>query len=590
MVAVLLLAVLPTGRSHAAGPAARTVDDSCPEGQVTEDGFDDVSDDNPHEAAIDCVVWWQIAQGTSQSTYQPGGTVSRAQMAAFLARLILQSDGSLPSEPADHFTDDDGNPHEHNINQLAEAGLAAGTGNRRYQPAGTVTRAQMATFLVQATAHRTGQPLTSSTNYFTDDDGNPHEDNINKAAQAGFTGGRTETSYDPQGAVRRDQMASFLARVLDLLVEQGIAPPMSFALVSILNIDADPPGPDLAHDGGEHLTLENTSDQKIDLQGWYLLDDVNDRIDFQSSLSIEPGAQLRVHAGTGQDGPAQHFLDRKRSFLDNDNEHLRLFSPTDGLADEFTYSLQTEGSNVAYRFDGATVPPDDERLIREATTEVSNFLQERLGRPVAGNMFVSGDDNWILMEWADFFSRSYDSNVNLAPPGSAWPDLAILVLQSPWTSLSTSRKAGVVHHEWAHVEQWRKAGLDADTLRSMSGFDGSIYAGVWLLEGEAIYVEKRLAFPDNDDFERHRQDVIQGTKGSSTDLMDLETYEGFRSAEDATDIAFLAVDYLVRNISGYPLMAHWQHLSDPPDWREAFKAGFGRSVSDFYQEFESYHQ
>ena len=46
---------------------------------------------------------------------------------------------------------------------------------------------------------------------------------IDRAAAAGFASGYADASYRPAGAVRRDQMAGFLARVLDLAVEQGMA-------------------------------------------------------------------------------------------------------------------------------------------------------------------------------------------------------------------------------------------------------------------------------------------------------------------------------------------------------------------------------
>lgn len=41
-------------------------------------------------------------------------------------------------------------------------------------------------------------------------------------ASIGVTTGTTATSYDPDTGVRRDQMASFLARFVDLLIEEGV--------------------------------------------------------------------------------------------------------------------------------------------------------------------------------------------------------------------------------------------------------------------------------------------------------------------------------------------------------------------------------
>ncbi|MGI8535109.1 MAG: hypothetical protein ACR2K2_01170 [Mycobacteriales bacterium] len=48
---------------------------------------------------------------------------------------------------------------------------------------------------------------------------------INRVAAVGITGGRTATTYDPNGPVLRDQMGSFLARTLYLFVANGACLP-----------------------------------------------------------------------------------------------------------------------------------------------------------------------------------------------------------------------------------------------------------------------------------------------------------------------------------------------------------------------------
>jgi hypothetical protein len=215
-----LLTVQPASGSHDG-----TVDDACPPGVVPPSGFTDVSADDVHGPSIGCLVWWGIAQGTSTSSYAPGASVSRAQMASFIARLVDASGPPLPAATRDHFADDDGNVHEANINRLAEAGIVGGLGDGRYGTSEAVSRAQMASFLVRAYEYRTGVALSTGVDRFGDDDGNVHEPNINKAAEAGFTSGRSPGVYDPSSPVTRAQMASFLARVLDALVEAGLAAP-----------------------------------------------------------------------------------------------------------------------------------------------------------------------------------------------------------------------------------------------------------------------------------------------------------------------------------------------------------------------------
>ncbi|HSK94875.1 MAG TPA: S-layer homology domain-containing protein [Candidatus Angelobacter sp.] len=95
----------------------------------------------------------------------------------------------------------------HDIKWLYHEGITSGCGGDLYCPNGSVTRGQMATFLVRAL----GLPPTS-TDYFTDDAGNKHEGNINRLRAARITYGCTETRYCPDGAVTRGQMAAFIHR------------------------------------------------------------------------------------------------------------------------------------------------------------------------------------------------------------------------------------------------------------------------------------------------------------------------------------------------------------------------------------------
>ncbi|MDQ1426364.1 MAG: hypothetical protein QOD72_3862, partial [Acidimicrobiaceae bacterium] len=220
-VATLVVTVV-MGRAPSAGAAARATNDSCPSGRVPAAGFTDVSPDDVHHDAVDCMVWWHVANGTGPHTYNPSGQVSRGQMASFIARMIDATTKILPAATSDHFPDDNGSSHEANINRLAEAGIVSGRADGTYGPSDPVTRAQMATFLVHAYEF-VGPALMSSGDSFSDDDGNAHEANINKAAEAGFAAGRADGTYGPNDVVTRDQMASFLARVLDLLVEGGFA-------------------------------------------------------------------------------------------------------------------------------------------------------------------------------------------------------------------------------------------------------------------------------------------------------------------------------------------------------------------------------
>ncbi len=208
-----------------AAPQARSTTSACTFPGGFEDGFADVATTNAHEASIDCIVYWQITTGLRPGVYGPSGTVTRGQMASFLARFVEQSGGTLPSNPPNAFPDDDGTTHAANIDKLAAADIAGGRPDGRFAPEAPVTRNQMASFIVRTLEYRLGAPIEEGTgaDHFTDDDGDTHEPNIDKAAALGITGGTSDTTYGPRLPVRRDQMASFLARSLAELVDAGEA-------------------------------------------------------------------------------------------------------------------------------------------------------------------------------------------------------------------------------------------------------------------------------------------------------------------------------------------------------------------------------
>jgi hypothetical protein len=206
-------------------PVARSIDDACPPGgRVPASGITDVAPASPHRRAIECIAWWGITQPVG-GRYDPTRSVTRAQMASFLARLIDETDVVLPAGAPDAFTDDEDPqfaPHEDNINRLAAAGIVAGRTSTTFAPDEPVTRGQMATFIVRTAQHVTGESLPIERSWFRDRDPT-HGDNVDRAATAGIATGFSNGTYRPREDVRRDQMASFLARLLDFLVDAGHA-------------------------------------------------------------------------------------------------------------------------------------------------------------------------------------------------------------------------------------------------------------------------------------------------------------------------------------------------------------------------------
>lgn len=210
--AVVIMMITPltvAGAAGAAGAAestARSIGSACPR-ELPDDGFSDVTTSNTHEFAIDCVTFWGVARGTAPRRYSPGRTVTRAEMATFVARALERTTVGLPRTNADAFDDDDHQTaHEANINALAAAGIVAGVADGRYAPQRRVTRAQMATFLLGAVTYATAVDPDTTVDAFDDDDGNAHEASINGAATLGLATGTGARRYGVAQAVRRDQM------------------------------------------------------------------------------------------------------------------------------------------------------------------------------------------------------------------------------------------------------------------------------------------------------------------------------------------------------------------------------------------------
>jgi hypothetical protein len=175
--------------------------------------FRDVASSNVHAHAIDCAASHDIARGYTDRTYRPHESVRRDHMASFVVRALQAAGHTLPA--AEHrFSDVAGNAHEAAIGQLAAAGIVRGQTATSYAPDALVTRDQMASYLVRATDWALDTTHTATDSPFTDVAGNAHERAIHTAYDLGLVSGRTETTYAPRMEVRRDQMASFLVRLL----------------------------------------------------------------------------------------------------------------------------------------------------------------------------------------------------------------------------------------------------------------------------------------------------------------------------------------------------------------------------------------
>ena len=161
-----------------------------------------------------------------------------AMAAALLAAAVLPGIAATPAEGG-RFWDDDGNVHEANIEAIAANGVTLGCvpEGTAFCPELGVTRAQMASFLARALSlspvpgDRFDDVPTTSV----------HKENINAIADQGITLGcdADGTLFCPNNVLSRAQMASFLARALNLApIADGPFTDSSNALVHEPNINA----------------------------------------------------------------------------------------------------------------------------------------------------------------------------------------------------------------------------------------------------------------------------------------------------------------------------------------------------------------
>jgi IPT/TIG domain/S-layer homology domain len=147
--------------------------------------------------------------------YCPLNSVTRAQMAVF---LLKSKHGQCFVPPACTGTFPDvpcSNPFAIWIERLAEEGITGGCGGGNYCPNNPVIRQQMAVFLLKALHGSTFVPPPCNGDFGDVPCPSQFADWIEQLAAEAITGGCGGGNYCPLNPVRRDQMAAFLYNTFD---------------------------------------------------------------------------------------------------------------------------------------------------------------------------------------------------------------------------------------------------------------------------------------------------------------------------------------------------------------------------------------
>jgi subtilisin family serine protease len=138
-----------------------------------------------------------------------------------------RGDACTDAPPSAGFPDIGGNEHEDNIECLNGFGIAQGRDDGSFAPARPVNREQMASFVARMMEVAGVILPAEPESDFPDLRGNVHDLAIRQLADLDVVRGRPNGNYNPLGAIRRDQTAALMVRALEHIVERRIAAPAS---------------------------------------------------------------------------------------------------------------------------------------------------------------------------------------------------------------------------------------------------------------------------------------------------------------------------------------------------------------------------
>jgi streptogramin lyase len=181
------------------------------------ESFADVPSSNQFYAAIENLFHNGITGGCAGGGYCPGSSVTRAQMAVFLMKAKLGKGEMPPPATGTVFNDvPAANAFAPWIEQLAGFGITGGCGGGDYCPNSSVTRAQMAVFLLKS-QHGSLYTPPGCTGIFSDVPCPSQFANwIEQLSLEHVTSGCGSGMYCPDTPVNRGQMAVFLVKAFGL--------------------------------------------------------------------------------------------------------------------------------------------------------------------------------------------------------------------------------------------------------------------------------------------------------------------------------------------------------------------------------------
>lgn len=112
----------------------------------------------------------------------------------------------------------------------------------------------------------------------------------------------------------------------------------------------------------------------------------------------------------------------------------------------------------------------------------------------------------------------------------------------------------------------------------------------WLIEGSAeVFAYHALADAGQLDYATQCAVYLSGARQATQPLRSMESWAGMVQAKPFDyALGFNAADYIARTFGEAQFIAYWKAIGAGSSWQDAFRAAFGKSIAQFYDDFGRY--
>jgi uncharacterized protein (TIGR03437 family) len=256
---------------------------------------------------------------------------------------------------------------------------------------------------------------------------------------------------------------------------------------------------------------------------------------------------------------------------------------------ETVYTASGPAAGTTFNFDGG-VAASARNSIQNAVGLASSFYQSAgLGDPGTANIFALANSETIVNIYADWSRVSTSaaaqvlSSTAIGSPGAIF----LYAAGSGWTGTTPALQTKIIAHEFFHVLQFKLAPQGIGVPDDQAPLIGPR----WLIEGAAEYLGySTIAANGILSFSAARTQQLDEARKISAPLKTLETLPGIRALgpTGGYSLMFMAVDFMTAKVGLTPLGAFWASIGQGAKWQEAFQSAFGKTIDQFYLDFESY--